>query len=816
MRESLPRVGHAYTRLDITVTQITPASKDDNRTTDLLQKCSTIAKELQRELEKLKLEKPGYRQALLKTGLTMLKISKLKDKQAKLEKYKQILDTQLLVRLNINSLKQSNDLNSLDQSVRDLVMKLESGLKTTDQLLAGHIQQVTGHFDRRFDDQEHRRQMEERRNTFMKSLFFPDIEARHEQVAEAFRGTCRWVLEPLEEAKEQRRWPDFRNWLKNGTGVYWISGKPGSGKSTLMKYIVHEPQTKQYLEDWALNARPIIASFFFWNLGTRLQKTTAGLLRSLLYQIAAQWEDIIDLSGDHLEDPGTLDMLRTWTDRRLLSTLKFFLDQKPATVMFCAFIDGLDEIAEDEDQLLEIVRLLSESPGCKICVSSRPEQIFRQEYQDCRQLRVQDLNNEDLTKMVAEKLKPCLEKDEVNDSNIIDRFVFDLVQKAEGVFLWLDLMTKEMVRGAKNGDTLKELSRRLKRTPADINGLYRQMLRRLDPEYQNDALQYFMILIVGSEINVALTLLGLVCADDTNWKFVEKADRSYFCDPQFDGIYMKFRQRLTARCGGFIDILRDEIQVEGAGLRSYQQDVTFVHRTAGEFLKTEYKDFLNENFNRSFSCIQLTRSQIGLMFLYPIIYKSRDHERLHESNVLEEFSKLIENAIAGIAHADYTGEYLVSNKIRNDTVQITAQAFETLRMLLRSNEVFIKFKALHAGDYTMRDLWRQFWGRRVKVRQGEDQHSFPDHMSMAIFWGCRSYFQSKMSIHDKVIAVLEDIRSESELLSFETVDEEWRAGGSDWSEEIGWSETPRDEDWPDKFIEGSAEIEEYRGLSWTP
>ncbi|KAI4250905.1 MAG: hypothetical protein LQ352_005181 [Teloschistes flavicans] len=749
----------------------------------------------------------------------MLKISKLKDKQAKLEKYKQILDTHLLVSLNINSLEQVYDLNLLDRSVRDLVTKLESGLKTTDQLLAGHIQQVTGHFDRRFDDQEHRRHMEERRNTFMKSLFFPDIEARHEQVAEAFRGTCRWVLEPLEEAKEQRRWPDFRDWLKNGTGVYWISGKPGSGKSTLMKYIVHEPQTKQYLEDWALNARPIIASFFFWNLGTRLQKTTAGLLRSLLYQIAAQWEGIIDVSRDHLEDPGTLDLLRTWTDRRLLSTLKFFLDQKPATVMFCAFIDGLDEIAEDEDQLLEIVRLLSESPGCKICVSSRPEQTFRQEYQDCRQLRVQDLNKEDLTKMVAEKLKPCLEKDVVNDRNSIDRFVYNLVSKAEGVFLWLDLMTKEMVRGAKNGDTLKELSRRLKRTPADINGLYQQILTRLDPEYRKDALRYFMILIVGSEIEVGLTLLGLFCADDTNWKFVEKADRSYFCDPQFDDIYMKFRQRLTARCGSFIDIRQDQDQVEGAGLSSCQQDVRFVHRTAGEFLKMEYKAFLNEPSNQSFSCILLTRSYIGLMFLYPITCKLRDDEEVYKGDHLARFSRLIDTAMSGINHADYTGEYLVSNKICNDAVQTTAQAFETLRILLRSDEVFIK-KALHGGDYTIRDLWREFWEYRLKIRRGEDQHSFPDHMSMAIFWGCRSYFQSKMSmmrlgdkaIQDTVLAILEEIRSGTELLTWKTVDKEWRAGGSDWSEEIGWSETPGDEDWPDNFKVDSAEIKEHRAL----
>lgn len=117
-----------------------------------------------------------------------------------------------------------------------------------------------------------------------------------------------------------------------------------------MKYIVHEPLTGQYLSDWSPNARLLFTSFFFWNLGTRLQKSVAGLLRSLLHQIAEQWECMVDLSSDESNDSGTLELLRTWTDQRLLSTLKRFLDQKPTTVVFCTFIDGLDEIAEDEDQ----------------------------------------------------------------------------------------------------------------------------------------------------------------------------------------------------------------------------------------------------------------------------------------------------------------------------------------------------------------------------------------------------------------------------------------------------------------------------------
>lgn len=157
-----------------------------------------MAHELQREVEKLRIDKGRHRQAVLQSGLTIWKMPKLSGKESKLEKYKQILDTQLLVRLDSKSLKQSCDLGSLDRSVQVMAAKLESGLKTTDQLLADHSHQVMGHIDRRFGDEERRRHVAKRRDSLMKSLFFPDIVARHEQVAEAFQGTCRWLLEPPE------------------------------------------------------------------------------------------------------------------------------------------------------------------------------------------------------------------------------------------------------------------------------------------------------------------------------------------------------------------------------------------------------------------------------------------------------------------------------------------------------------------------------------------------------------------------------------------------------------------------------------------
>jgi hypothetical protein len=43
----------------------------------------------------------------------------------------------------------------------------------------------------------------------------------------------------------------FIEWLSSGDGIFHISGKLGSGKSTLMKYLFNHPRTKIELSRWA-------------------------------------------------------------------------------------------------------------------------------------------------------------------------------------------------------------------------------------------------------------------------------------------------------------------------------------------------------------------------------------------------------------------------------------------------------------------------------------------------------------------------------------------------------------------------------------
>jgi len=72
---------------------------------------------------------------------------------------------------------------------------------------------------------------------------------------------------------EQLPWSNLPDFLRTADDVYWISGKADSGKSTFMKHIFDSNRTRECLRSWARGTLLIVAAFFFWNSGTREQKS---------------------------------------------------------------------------------------------------------------------------------------------------------------------------------------------------------------------------------------------------------------------------------------------------------------------------------------------------------------------------------------------------------------------------------------------------------------------------------------------------------------------------------------------------------------
>ena len=338
----------------------------------------------------------------------------------------------------------------------------------------------------------------------LKSLYFPDIHARQEGIEEAHEATFEWIFE--KPSNQVQPWHDFVHWLENGYGTYWISGKAGSGKSTLMNFICQDPRTDAALRVWSGTSEILLPNFFFWNAGTELQKSSRGLLRSIIYQILEKAPELMPVLETSIN---TAQQLPTWTERLLLATLQRLLCYGLESHRFYIFIDGLDEFSSHQEGLLELIRGFRQYPSIKICLSSRPHRSFRDEFGSSTMLKLQDLTEPDIRNYVSDKLdRTSWKVSQTLDTSFGLRVIEDtIVQKAEGVFLWVRLAVRDQIEGIRNGDNAIQLQERLEDLPDEIEGVYTHMLQRIDKVYWKEVAQYFHLVLnfpKTSLFNIAL------------------------------------------------------------------------------------------------------------------------------------------------------------------------------------------------------------------------------------------------------------------------------------------------------------------------
>jgi len=123
------------------------------------------------------------------------------------------------------------------------------------------------------------------------SLRFSTMTNRCEDVNPAHQETFHWIFE--NEADIKKPWSNFVHWLSQENGIYWINGKAGSGKSTLMRHIYDSSHTRKALKKWAGDTQLIVSEWFFRNSGSVDQRFQIGRLRGLLYSALTQCKSLI-------------------------------------------------------------------------------------------------------------------------------------------------------------------------------------------------------------------------------------------------------------------------------------------------------------------------------------------------------------------------------------------------------------------------------------------------------------------------------------------------------------------------------------------
>ncbi|KAF2083668.1 hypothetical protein K490DRAFT_76387 [Saccharata proteae CBS 121410] len=262
-----------------------------------------------------------------------------------------------------------------------------------------------------------------------------------------------------------------------------------------MKYISRHPRTLDLLEEWAYPKQLIVASFFFWSSGTRNQKSQIGLLRSLLFQVFRQCPELISVI---LPDPASyLDEFHQWTFDRLHAAFSQLKSQKQMSTRFCFFIDGLDEFdgKTNEGSHQKLVKSLQ-------TLADRPWNVFKDAFGKSahHNIALHDLNRGDIHNYVQQTF--AQDQRFVELEHLDPRYstlVKDIVEKAQGVFLWVFLVVQSLKEGLQNSDRVVDLERRLDKVPADLEKYFEQILGSIDDVYKYQALQTFTIALHAEE-----------------------------------------------------------------------------------------------------------------------------------------------------------------------------------------------------------------------------------------------------------------------------------------------------------------------------
>ncbi|KAK3719446.1 hypothetical protein LTR37_004304 [Vermiconidia calcicola] len=446
--------------------------KVSKRILEIFRKCAATADELQRLLEHVRGagKNLSKAKAIFRAMAERKAIEKLENtlKQQKKDLSDHILQD-VWVRIDLQQTEQREAFEELRAH--------NSNVERWFSMLMEHQQELKVMTRTGFNAIEQTRRHDE----FLRSLSFQEMRVRRENITDTEEGTFAWVFD-----KECGEWSDFGEWLSGNKPIYWISGKAGAGKLTLMARIAEDPRTKEGLTNWSRGCQLHLLSFFLWWARSRLQNSTAGLLRSLLHQICWGKPDVIEVVLKSVRNH--VDDVPVSTGRQLKLAITAALAASSGA-RYCIFIDGLDEFVGDYDDVLKVILALRDLRNVKCCVSSRPEIKIMRKLAHFPRMQLHDLNYRDISEFVLQKLPD--KKFSTISEYAAAKLRVSIAEKAEGVFLWAALVTAAVLRGAKAEDEEKMLFERIERAPQELNDLFHEMLNNVG-ELHRESLAFYL------------------------------------------------------------------------------------------------------------------------------------------------------------------------------------------------------------------------------------------------------------------------------------------------------------------------------------
>ncbi|CAN9171605.1 unnamed protein product [Alternaria alternata] len=414
--------------------------------------------------------------------------------------------------------------------------------------------------------------------SILNRLWFRLIDDRKNHIAEAHSKTLEWAINPPASGVV---WDDLGQWLRSGHGIYWIHGKPGSGKSTLMKFLYNHPRIMSLLNEWASGRKLTVASFFLWNIGSSEQNSQEGLARGLLYHVLQQNQGLIPAVLPDMWQEAQIGVVDLKVPSKAETKIAFERVCAETTEgAFAFFIDGLDEFNGNHRDGISFVKSLVTSAHIKILVSSRPIDTCVAAFSSAPMLRLQDLTASDIATYINDVVRahPYTAEHSYLSGKTVQRLVNDIRRKADGVFLWVVLACRALIEGLEAYDDEEELRRRVDELPPELESLFQHILNGLPPRYLQQAAKLLRVCYVNRllQIEAEISAFGLAWAHVQDMDISKLGNFVQFSLDQRKEKYKILEGRLRSRCRGLLEF-RTPVSDE-------TPSIDFMHRTVFEYL----------------------------------------------------------------------------------------------------------------------------------------------------------------------------------------------------------------------------------------
>ncbi|KAH6724963.1 ankyrin repeat-containing domain protein [Leptodontidium sp. MPI-SDFR-AT-0119] len=403
------------------------------------------------------------------------------------------------------------------------------------------------------------------------------MDYRRQDTRRAHSRTCGWITSH----------PSYTNWLDEGFGILWIKGKPGSGKSTLMEFLLRDFETRDAYRS------SIQLSFFLHGRGTLLQKNRLGMYRSLLHQLLLK-APVAQAKFRHAfqertSSQGVAGQDWNWHTNELraffMSAVELIAETQPVNI----FVDALDEASDSTDNRHASVQIVSDFHELNdrlhrkqlrsaICFSCRHFPVVADN--KGRDIWVERENQADISTYVCDELQRRLTLHTV-EQGYLAGFQDIIIRGAQGVFQWAALVVSLAVQYHNDGLSPREISQILAEVPAELGDVYKHILSDvIDKRHRQHTLRLMRWVCLAER---PLTITEMCFAMSLPTTEMDSPELSVAeLDLPLEPMMIR---RVVSLSGGLVELKQH------AGRKILQ----FIHQSVNDFLARDGLRFLDQN-----------------------------------------------------------------------------------------------------------------------------------------------------------------------------------------------------------------------------